>query len=377
MGLFSSKYVTQVGTSVSRVIKDDLLPQSVRTGVIKSIFEDGNAPDYVMEELAASVSVRAENMYSYAERSYTHGLPSGEIYSSTQGRQQVEAIIETAENQQVAVEYSYYGPANTLHIAWMKLVSQYGYNQATNVLGSLTAQKGTSVYLKNMVVVVPQSEASTINRKAIEQWGTAARAGFTPERTSSEIGYLVTPTPVRVSNTATELHVEVSYVWLQNGDQLQEATFIITVSEFDEAAEFFHAKYVANNQVKYWMYQRGLGTYPTLDSVYVNGPEVSGEYFPFTYFRYNKQSVIQDKTTQAYKTSKKLVKYLGMDYDMIAETIDENPDIADVEQAMMVFAVPATSTNEIECRYLFDYFNTLHAVMGARRVFRGRHREIS
>jgi hypothetical protein len=55
-----------------------------------------------------------------------------------------------------------------------------------------------------------------------------------------------------------------------------------------------------------------------------------------------------------------MVKYLGMDYDDIAENINSNPNIADVEQAMMIMAVPATTTNPIEMRYLFDFFNSVH-----------------
>lgn len=73
--------------------------------------------------------------------------------------------------------------------------------------------------------------------------------------------------------------------------------------------------------------------------------------------------MITNKNTDAYRTSRKLVKYLGIDYDIMAESIDENPDIADVEQAMLVMGVPAVSTDPIECRYLFDYFDTLHATM--------------
>jgi hypothetical protein len=372
MGIFSSKYVTQVGTSISRVIEDATIPQSVKTGSIKSIFNDGNFPDYVMEELVNSIGVRAERMYVYAEDNYVHGLPSGEVYASTQGRQQVEAVIEAFENQQVLIEYSRFGPPNTLHIGWMTLVQQYGYNQATNELAVLSAQKGFPVYLKDMQVVVPASQADTFEVGSLEQWGTAASAGYTPERLASggALSNLAGPSPILKSSTATELQLKVSYVWevIQtvgafSTKTLNEESITVLPTGFNDEADYFHAKYTFNNQTKYWMYRYGAGTYPTLDSVFINGPEVSGSYFPFAYFRYNKQSVISNKTTPAYLTSKKMVKYLGIDYDTMAEAIDENPDIADVEQAMLVMAVPAISTNPIEARYLFEYFDTLHSAM--------------
>ena len=378
MGIFSSKYVTQVGTVVSRLIEDSALPGSVKTGSIKALFNDGNLPEYVMEELVSSIGVRAERMYSYAEDNYVHGLPSGEIFSSTQGRQQVEAVIESLESQQVFMEYSHFGPPNTLHIGWLKLVSQYGYNQATNELATLTAQKGTPVYLKDMVVVVPDSLADTFELGSLDQWGTAASAGYTPQRLSSLAGVvdLAGPSPVYRSSTATELHLLVTYVWETQvpvvpatvppsfTPLLNEASMTLLPSGYDDAADYFHAKYTVGAQTKYWMYKNDSGTYPTLDAVFTDSPVVSGEYFPFAYFRYNKQSVIADNTTPAYLTSKKMVKYLGLDYDLIAQSIDDNPDIADVEQAMLVMGVPASSTDPMECRYLFDYFDNLFYAMG-------------
>jgi hypothetical protein len=364
MGIFSSKYVTQVGTSVSRVVEDISIPQSTKSGVIKSLFNDGNLPDYVMEELVVSMGVRAERMYKYAEDKYVHGLPSGEFYSSTQGRVQVEAVIEAAEGQQVLMKYSNFGPPNTLHIGWIKLVSLYGYNTLTNQLSVLSAQKGKTVYLEDMVVVVPASQFNSLEAESLQQWGTSAKAGFTPRRlVNGTIGNLSNHSPILKSDTATELHLKVTYVWETSIGILKTESLTISVADYDPAADYFHANYEVNGQPKYWIYKNDSGLYPTLDAVFVEAPAVSGSYFPFAYFRYNKQSVIQNKTTEAYKTSKKMVDFLGIDYDVLAEAIDENPDIGDVEQAILMMAVPSVSTNAIECRYLFDYFDTLHFSM--------------
>ena len=366
MGLFSSKRVTRVGTSVSRVVDENAIPQSVKTGTIKSIFNEGNLPDYVMEELVTSMGVRAERMYKYAEDKYVHGLPSGEIYSSTQGRAQVEAVIEAAEGQQVLMKYSNYGPPNTLHIGWMKLVSLYGYNTSTNQLGVLSAQKGTNVYLEDMVVVVPENQLGTFEAGSLQQWGTSATSGFTPKRPINLdiFGNFSRPSPIFKSDSATEIHLKVTYIWESSPFVFETEELTISVSEYDPTADYFHANYEVGGQSKYWIYKNDSGGYPTLDAVFVDALAVSGSYFPFAYFRYNKQSVIQNKTTQAYKTSKKLVDLIGIDYDVLAETIDANPDIADVEQAILMMAVPAVSTNAIECRYLFDYFDSLHYSMG-------------
>lgn len=366
MGLFSSEYKTQVATTVSRVIEDDALPDAVLSGTLKSHFENGDIPEYVIEELVTCIGSRAERMYAYADKNYTYGLPSGEVYSSTQGRAQVEATIEAIEGQQVLIEYSHFGPPNALHIGWSKLVAEHGYVQVTNQLGNLTAEKGTPVYLMDMVVVAPAENYNSIEPGVLALWGTAARAGYTPERINT--GAMSSPTAVVRSVTATNISVLVTYVWqplTPVNAPLSTGTFTIDLDGYDGTQDYFQAKYTVGTQAKYWSYLNKSGTYPLLDEVFVDGPATAGSYFPFTYFRFNKTSMLSDTSSEGYKTSKKMVKYLGIDYDLIAETIHSNPGIGDVEQAMMVMGVPPTSTDKTECRYLFDYFNQMYYAMGS------------
>jgi hypothetical protein len=364
---FASKTVTtvNVATVAQRVIDNGNVPNSIKTGVMKAILRDESVTDAVIEDLAGGLGVRAERAYAYAEKSYTHGSPSGEIYSSTQGRAQVEAVIEAAEGQQVLVEYSRHGPANALHVGWVKLIKDHGYNAATNQLAGLTVAKGTPVYLKDMVVVVPAHLQNTYEADVLEQWGTSAKAGYTPERLISGavgLAQAVKSSPVFVNAAATELYVAVAYVWV-SGNQTFEGSLVISLSGFPNNQNYFQAKYVSAGVTKYFIYAQGAGTYLTLDAVFAEAPVVNGTYFPFVYFRYGKQSVISNKTTPAYKTSKKLTKYLGLDFDAVAAGIDSNPDIADVEQAMLIMAVPAVTAEPVECRYLFEYFDAMHYAM--------------
>ena len=368
MGLFSSKRVTRVGTTASRLIKDEDIPNSVNTGILKSLIEGGDLVEEVLEETLTSMGVRGDRMYQYAENHYVHGSPSGDVFSSTQGKAQVEAVIETLEGAQVVLEYSHYGPPNTLHVGWTKLVSEHGYVQSTNQLGALTTIKGVPVYLKDMVVVVPASQQDSFELGSLDQWGTAARGGYTPQRPSSvgALVGLVTPSPPTISDVATTLHLLVTYVWQPvtvPATPLQQGSFTINLDGIDETADYFHAKYLINDVYKYWMYKNKSGTYPSLDEVYVDAPVASGSYFPFAYFRYNKQSVITNKTTPAYLTTRRMLKYLNIDFDDLAQGIDENPDIGDVEQALLTMSVPAVSTNAIENKYLFEYFDNLHLTM--------------
>lgn len=367
MGLFSSKSVTQVGTSVSRVIKDDLLPDSAKTGMIKAILNDGSIPDYSMEEMVGSIAVRAERMYAYAKNHYTYGLPSGQRVTKAEGKDKVVKALNAFENTSVSLDYSHIGPPNDLHIGWMTLVSQYGYNTSTNELEALRGSKPAKVYLSDMVVVVPAAKASEYLPGALEQWGIPASAGANElvEATDPSFSKLISPSNVMTDPNATSEYVRVVITWAEEDkDKTKIAKsdyFNIPITGYNSNAEYVHAKYYVQGTTKYFMYQIGSGTNTLLDSITSTEATAVGTYFPFAYFRFNHVADNKDKSSDGYKTSKKLVKYLGMDYDTVADAIDKNPDIKDVEQAMMVFAVPANTKNDVERRYIFDFFDELYS----------------
>ena len=378
MGLFSSKKKTVVGTSVVRVIEDDLLPDSIKTGVTRAIFQNGNLPDHIMEELTGSIGLKADRMYEYAKRSYIHGLPSGQIVAASVGTVEVGAVLATLEGRQVQVDYSQLGPPNSLHIGWMQAIAQFGYNTVTNELVGLKAPGGLPVYLDDMVVVVPKAELGQYSESTLEQLGVSPLAGASPSRPGLSPGLLNSVTgftPVEASTKTTEDYVRIRGVWESQSAPDMEGIVKKTLNAVEKTIplvdayglaneDYFHVRYLVDGVPKYWMYRVGSGTHPSLDALIGTKPKTNGSFFPFAYFRYDKKSETADKTTAAYKTSRKLVKYLGMDYDEVAAAIDENPDIKDVQQAMLIMAVPANSKDQLECRYLFSFFENLHYSRG-------------
>lgn len=353
--------ITTVGTSVMRVIDDASLPGSIKKGAIEALLQDGDLVDYALEELLTGIGVKAQRMYEYAKRgTYVHGLPSGQFTTGADGLGEVTVALESIEGAPVQPHYLHYGAPNNLHIGWLKLIASHGYNPVTNQLAGLTATKGTPVYLEDMVVVVPTGDVAQIEPSSLKLLGLAARAGYTPERSTAteEVRALVTPTPVFLETPGTVEYLRVHYGWMV-GTTYTKDSFTIPMTGYDDNADYFHVRYSVGAVIKYWMYRDGAGSFPALDAVFDRDEEPSGSFFPFAYFRYEKNSEIEDKTTQAYLTSKKLVSYLGMNYDQVAEGIDANPDIADVEQAMLMMAVPANTTNELERRYLWKFFNNL------------------
>lgn len=379
MGLFSSSTTTTVGTTVSRVIEDRLLPNSAKSGVLKGVLgKDGQIVENILEDMLSSVGVRAGRMYAYAKDHYAYGLPSGKLLSAATGESIAQGLVKEMVGATAIMDYYHYGPLNRLHVGWYTLFSQYGYVQDTNILGVLSAQKGYPVYLKDMVSVVTEASLAEMENGSLEQWGSPPTAGYTPERKFQTYwaGILSIPTVFELDPSSTFDYVRVSYVWEElvtvgtgltavSHLELREDFFTVSITGFNLESDYFQVKYSMDTQVGYVLYQAGEGTYPEIDAIFATQHTNSGSYFPFTYFRYNKVPEDANKSSEGYKTSKKLVKYLGMDFDAITKAIHENPGIADVEQAMLTLAVPANTTNPLERRYLFDYFSRMYLQAGA------------
>ena len=366
---------TYVGTQISRIVQDELLPDSVKTGLTNAIMSaEGDIPVDVIEELFKSIGLKSERYYEYAEKGhYIHGLPSGELRSFSKGVAAVQRILTAIEGTTVQVDYVRLGPPNIMHLAWMKLVSDYGYDPVTNRIMGLEATVGTEVYLSDMIIHVPKDTYEEYKQSSLEVWGTPPNAGVTPFRPSSISGAITfrNPTPLVVDSRVTTDFIDVLYEYKRltqegAGESVQlpgtkkTGSFNMTVIVPDETKEYYQASYMLGDLRKWWIYQAGSGIYTELDEIAIQPAEISGTFFPFAYFRYDKKSETSDKNSESYKSTKNLVKKLGLNFDQIAENIDENPDITDVAQAMMVYGVPPETEDPSEREYLFTFFSNLY-----------------
>jgi hypothetical protein len=360
MGFFGSSTQTVVGTIVSRVISDELLPDSAQTGILNSLFQGTDINESIQESLLSSISIQADQMYRYGRDHYVHGLPSGQTMSALQGRDEITDVLETLEGATVELNYCNLGPPNSLHIAWIRLIETYGYNPDTNQLPVLSALRGYTVYLENMVLAVPSADVASYRPGTVDQWGNPPYTGYTPRRTTytPETAAAAPDNPVYTSDGISVPEVQVTYIHLPLLEWVEE-NLTITLGGLNPLSDYYHVKYIVGGVTKYWMYEAGAGTYPTIDAAYLADPGINGTYLPFAHFRFNKVSDITNPTSSAYLTSKKLVKYLGIDYDQVAESIDENPDIADVEQAFIMMGVSANTTNQLELKYLYTFFENI------------------
>ena len=377
-GLFKSSTKTTVATTVTRVIENMYVPNSVNSGTTKALYHSGNQSDYILEDLYQSIGVRADSFYKYGRDFYTHGLPSGTYLTEVDAKSRVEAAIASIEGSVIPTTYCYFGPINLSHVGWTKVIDIHGLDPKTNILASLSVTKNATVYMVDLQTIIPEATLNTYDPVILEQWGVSPNSGYTPKRTirSAETANLVKYSPLIKDAGTVDVYFKLIYCWetsvtASNGvvtKTYHEESLNIPFTGFLSNANYFQARYEKNGTPKYFTYKDGLGTYPNLDDIYTTSPTTAGTFFPFVYFRHNKTSEISDKTTATYLTSKKLCDKLGLEFDTVAEGINSNPDIGDVEQAMLVMAVPAITTNQLEMRYLFDFFDARHSTFSDQNV---------
>lgn len=372
--MFSTKYKTTVSTQVSAAIDKDHIPNSARTGLIKAIFQGGDIGPYVLDEMTQSLAVRVDRMYDYAKNNYPIGLPSSYAKSNKAQLSAVQEILEAQEGQPVQIVYCHVGSANILHQGWMQLNSDYSYDVIENTLKPPNGDNKITYWLEDMQIVYGTRMQNNSRSFSMEQWGTpptGGKTGLRPAQARGDIQRIRTHSRRIFDQKRTGEAMEVSVLWLvpvQKQDVFEQwytyqephrSTFRFDIPEMPNDADFYHVKYTVGDQVKYWMYQAGSGGYPILDSL-VNFPPQTGQFLPYMYFRFMgiPMSTVQD--SEAYRATKKMASLLGLDYPAMEKGINENPDVKDIEQAMLIFAVPASSQDQVVLKYLCDFFDEMY-----------------
>ena len=388
MGLFGGKTKTHVGTSIVRVVEDKMLPNALMSGVLKSTLANGDLSTNLIRDMVNGLAITADRYMEKGRSSRNPwGVPSGSMSAWTQGAAAVKARIEQLEGSPISLVYSRIGKPNYIHLGWMHLVSAYEYDFATNELRFLSRQYGYPVYLKDMQLHVPRDIATTLAEGTAEVWGDPPNSGKVPTAIDSKVTNTDTTfssvygaksslrklTPMAVKSDITEPYLQVVYVVdkVTQYSPIRSARTPIT-NEFTLSLDeltvhqdlstdntYFSVSYDVNNVRKWWMYEVGSGVYPELDNVNTLDPTVYGDFFPFGYFRYNFKNELDTQSEDTLKFYRDLFSTLGIDYDTVADTINDNPDIKDVIQAIFMFGVDAKSTDEVDMEYLFKYFDIL------------------
>lgn len=367
MGIFGDDTVTSVDTQVVRLVEDDMVPDIGKTSILESVFRGGSATEAMIEKYLNGTQFK--KAYNYAKQGhYYFGLPNATILTNKEGASEVKAVLDALTGEDITLEYLEYGALNYTHVGWQALYDDYGYDNTTNEITVLSAQTGFPTYL-DMIVPVYFIESlrgdQYFSPGAIDSWGVNSLNGYTPERRASNGQETVRLMPAYEISRLMRA-VKIHYIWEANGT-IHKDIITLDLAEYPLERSYFQVRYsytdsLSQVQYGYWTYLDNSGTHPTLDALYNVGYLNPGTYFPFALLRRGDSNRAHSSLheTDEYKTTKKLLKHIGIDYQSFSDALHENPNIGDVDDAVLMMGVPITSTNPIDMEYLYQFFIRLN-----------------
>jgi hypothetical protein len=375
VGLFSSKYIHNVGTSIQRVVQDDGFVDPYTLAIMDSALNKVDMIDSILETSLTSMGVRANNFYNFVKKNHPTKAPNSEIVFDTKYSEAVETYIKSLHPGTIPrFAYSRYGPPNAYHEAWESLIKNDGYDPATGIIGSLTQDKTTCI-LKNITVELPVSMRTGLIPWTVENWiSVAPQSVLGYHDTFGQVNPAFSALPVIFKNISSP-RVKVTYfkkVELSSFGQLNfvydfdrttpsptitEEFYTFDLLNFGGDGEYYQCSYTVGTTRRFFTYKYKSGSISSLDNVLESSVPAKkiGQFYPNIYYRLNKTPT----TDPIYK---KMSRRLDMDHEKLAKGINDNPDIGDVQSALLNFGINADSTHEKDCFYLFDFFKNIRQV---------------
>ena len=361
MGIFSSKKKHFVDTQVARVVEDEFIPNAAQDALFKSIFSEVGLTTAIKNEALNGGFRNFNKMYRFAEKDrYAYGLPNAAIVGSSDGFPLAQQQIETEVGAPVDLEYLHFRPLNNIHQGWKHITDNLGYDYTNNQITGLSTEKGSEVYLEKLVAVHSTEVGRGIEVTGLGSFQSSSFSGFSPETPATALKALVAQQEIRYGAAENE-SVEIHYIWIQD-DEIVRESVVLDLSSFDTDREFYQAKYtyVESTVTKtgYWTYDTVTGSNNQLNGVYAKEYTDPGTYFPIVPFRSEGQNMADPSLheTEEYLSTVKLLEYINIDYQEFSDAMHEDPDIGNVDQAVMMMGVPINAEHQTDIEYLFRYF---------------------
>lgn len=305
MGLFS-KTKTYVETSTMSLI--DSAPDTIVQTVLNATIKDRSIADDLHTNSVSGLGVDAKSYYRYGRDHFTYGLPESNLQHPSASASTVALVLGYELGYTVSMVYSIYSTADPSYFIREFLTNTRGWDSVTNVISNPKTPSDTPTYF----------QSCEFDGDNIVVYYTADVVGGTDSEVVTGFGYV----------NQDDYYYHTAY---------QDAETLGTV--------------------KYWYYAPSTEVYPTL---YVDRIDLGSPYFPIVPLRRSKKDLTEDTDTELYRTSKKLLSKFKIKIKDLAEGLNANPDIADVDSAYVIIGCHLQSDNEFSKSYLHDHFFEYH-----------------
>lgn len=368
--------VVQTQVQDQRLMNDE----QIKSILTKVALDHQTTQDTIISLLSQYTSrTRAawSSYFQYGKSTYTYNLPDANIRAATIPTETASIISTEYGGVSVNIIQSRIGVPTKEEYVYYKLNKLYNYKPWLNTMTYNTYEYTLKVIDYNYTT---NNYDSTIYRAATLQINTiteiwitvtpydatqdtkTTRTKITEERIHSIEGISYTV----ISDTTVDELVPIGSVVDSYSidtvygpiDNIEYGTTVVSVVAFNPVVHIVVKWYqTVDTQWYYWTYELGSGN-TVLDSAnrYISNVDM----LPIVEVRNNKTNVNSDKTSDLYKQSKEILDIIGIDIDTMTDSLMENPDITNVEDAYVYFGVNVKEANSTVAKLLYNAFEYLY-----------------
>ena len=374
MGLFKRKTVISVSSVAVNLAGDNQENYLTKT-ITSSVMNSRNISESLTDSYLYGMGTKMKQAYWYGRDHYYFGLPSSTIMYGTPKQVEVTAILESLHaGYSITPVMSDFGPPDLSYWIDQYLTETYDYDADYGGMGNppagvpnnapvtwtidssgeVTIQMGDSpTYLFTETLTFPGVFSRKMYYMVVYRYttpGTPITDVVThPYEEGDEEGTTTTTTePV---NDYGETSVIITTTTVEIDDLLTTTTITTTVQ----------TDVVSRKQ--YFLYEAGTGEYPVLDTILEESVEDSA-YYPVVPLRVHNvdQTDPANVPDEQFKTSKSLLRKLGLSFTDLGDKINENPDVAEIDHAFFVMGISLNSQHESSIEYLYEFFKYMALV---------------
>jgi hypothetical protein len=329
-------------TSVLRLMEPQVSP--IPDAVLYAILSGDNISNSVANIVLGGMAMEIENLRRYAKNTYTLGLPQGSTSTIfTAPVADIESAIADALSLPLGVEVDTYfsDPLTVYYILLPFLTADRGYNVNNAKISIFPAGLELPLISSTGADAINAVFLHTLDLDQTDQVTVTITYGILTS-------YLDDNLELQTDDLAYFEEEQVISSAYQVGGQY----YIASYYELDSGG-------VKTGDLKWWFYKIATDVYSALDGTPV--PEIESMFLPVVPIRHNNLDLTREavQETELYLTSKKLLKKASMDIDDLADKLNENPNIEDIDHAYVMFGISLETESNIGIWYLGEFFDFL------------------
>lgn len=339
------KYKTSVASFASPLVEFDGKTASKNTVGSLCYRADYPINKGLLNNMQKGTASKLKQFYTYGRDTYTYGLPDGYVVNTgVVDTEAVKAAILADTGLEVDIQIAFIASPDTQMFSRAHATKYWGYTYERNYMTDPPIGPAYGGHSNGIAV----GHNSTVGEGYLNKDGSFVH-DISIDYNSSKDEYTYLNYTTKLEDT----------LWHPRNDQI-----------------YYHIRYIpkgsADTNHGYWFYKLGSNLHPELEKIEKDEDLQFLPIVPLREFNKNLGPKIQNgdyvrdedgnkitPDTELYKTSKHLLKIIGLDFDTLCLGVAENPDVGDIDHAYVTFAIDIRSKTKEGKKYIYQFFREL------------------